>query len=93
MVVVVVVVVTIKINKFSFIFRNPALPAIVCTSNAGKNRAFQLTAPSFYHIDFQQNVSGENFSVMEELIVPGHMLNLQVSFPIKNELGGLHFVK
>ena len=85
----VVVVVAMKIYKFSFIFRNPAQPAIVCTSSAGKNWTFQLTGRSFYHLDFQQNVSGENFSVMEELIVPGHMLNLQVSFPIKNELGGL----
>ena len=84
----VVVVVAMKIYKFSFIFRNPAQPAIVCTSSAGKNWTFQLTGRSFYHLDFQQNVSGENFSVMEELIVPGHMLNLQVSFPIKNELGG-----
>ena len=85
----VVVVAAIKIYKFPFISRNPAPPVIVCTSSAGKKWTFQLTGRSFYHLDFQQNVSGENFSVMEELIVPGHMLNLQVSFPIKNELGGL----
>ena len=55
-----------------------------------------LVPPEIVYInnaDSQPNVSEENCFVTEELIALGHMLNLQVSFPIKNELGGLHFAK
>ena len=84
--------------QFSIYFRNPAPLETVCTSSAGKaycknSTLFSILTDSHGQTmrlssdvsGSQPNVFGGNFSVMEELIVPGHMLNLQVSFPIRNE--------
>ena len=70
--------------QFSVHFRNPAPPETVCTSSAGKTDQ-PLADLSSSVTGSPLSVFGGNFSVMDELIVPGHMLNLQVSFPIRNQ--------